>query len=285
MFLTANSPKRVKARNFEDTIAMLDGGGNKTNSGIYINSDSAMRQATVYACVRVVSEIIAQLPIQVQTKSKGQWQDAEQHDILGLLAEPNALQTQHDLISTLIAWSEMAGNGYLFKVRTGDNKVRQLLPVESQNVDATLGKNWEMEYTLASDIGINGEYKRDRVFHLRNFGTTGFMGSSTITNHREGIGLAVQLEKHAVSAYKNGLQSNKWIKVETPLKGDALESFRAEIGKFQGAANAGKMPIMNGADINEFNGLSATDAQYIESRKMQKGEIASLFGVPLFPDQ
>ncbi|RLB67687.1 MAG: hypothetical protein DRH08_03050 [Deltaproteobacteria bacterium] len=42
------------------------------------------------------------------------------------------------------------------------------------------------------------------------------------------------------------------------------------------------MPVLSGADINEFNGVSQTDAQYIESRKMQKQEIASLFGVPLF---
>jgi len=261
---------------------MLDGTGYKSGSGIYINSDSAMRQSTVYACVRVVSEIIAQLPIEVQTKSEGVWTKAEGHDLIGLLSEPNDWQTQHDLVSTLIAWSEMNGNGYLFKVRSGDGMVRQLLPLESKCVDAEVQENWTMEYTVGSDAGISGTFNKDRIFHLRNFGTQGFVGLSTIGNHKEGIGLALQLEKHAVSAYKNGLQSNKWIKMEAALNGEPLEQFKKEIKKYQGATAAGEMPVLSGADINEFNGVSQTDAQYIESRKMQKQEIASLFGVPLF---
>jgi len=261
---------------------MLDGTGHKSGSGIYINSETAMRQSTVYACVRVISEIIAQLPIEVQTKSNNTWITAQDHDLNRLLAEPNQWQTQHDLISTLIAWAEMNGNGFLFKIRTGDDVVRQLIPIESKGVETEIKKNWELEYTVDSDVGINGTYKKDRVFHLRNFGTQGYIGLSTIGNHKEGIGLALQLEKHAVSAYKNGLQSNKWVKLENPLHGDALDTFKSEIKKYQGASAAGEMPVLAGSEFKEFNGISQTDAQYIESRKMQKQEIASLFGVPLF---
>ena len=106
MFLTANRPIKAKAaRSFEDTIALLDNSGASTNSGVYVNSDTAMRQATVYACVRVISETIAQLPIEVQVKNGENWQEVPDHDLIGLLSEPNEWQTQHDLISTLVSWS------------------------------------------------------------------------------------------------------------------------------------------------------------------------------------
>lgn len=282
MFLTTIKPRREKSRSFEDVIAMLSGGAASNDSGVYINTDTAMRQSTVYACVRIISEMIAQLPIEVQTKVGAQWHTAEYHDILGLLAEPNEWQTQHDLISTLVSWSEMAGNGYMYKIRAGDGVVKKLIPLEARSVGVGIARDMSLDYTIASEYGVSGTFKGDRVFHLRNFGTQGYIGLSTIGNHREGIGLALQLERHATAAYKNGLQSNKWIKLERPLVGEALTGFKAEIEKYQGAAATGKMPAISDAEIKEFSGISAVDAQYIESRRMQKEEIATMFLVPLF---
>lgn len=283
MFLTANrKPQEVKTRSFEDTIAMLDGVG-VSNSGVYVNSDSAMRQSTVFACVRVLSEIIGQLPIEVQTKKGGQWVEAESHDIIGLLREPNDWQTQHDLISTLVSWSELAGNSYLYKIRSGDGVVRKLIPIESRHCEVERLTDMTLDYIVTADYGIQGRYQKDRIFHLRNFGTQGYMGLSTIACHREGIGLALQLETHATSAYKNGLQSNKWVKMARPIVDPVLkDEFKRELKKYQGATANGEMPALFDADIQEFKGISAVDAQYIESRKMQKEEIATMFLVPVF---
>lgn len=282
MFLTVNKP-RQKSRGFEETIAMLSSTGYKSGAGIYINDDSAMRQSTVYACVRVLSETIAQLPIEVQTRRKGQWVTAETHDVLGLLAEPNDWQTQHDLISNLVAWSEMQGNSYLFKVKNGNGEVREVYPLESNEVEAAMDSGRNIEYTVASsDLGINGVFGSDRIFHHRNFGIKGYMGLSTITAHREGIGLALQMENHASSSYAKGMQTNKWVKLDAPLAGEALDFFKKELANYQGGENAGKMPVLSDAEIKEFTGVSAVDAQYIESRKLQKEEIATIFLVPVF---
>lgn len=282
MFLTPKT--RKKARSFDEIISMLDGGGSKTGSGIHVNNEKALQQSTVWACVRIIAEIIAQLPIEVHVRQGGSWQNAEQHDLLALLAEPNDWMTQHDLMSFMIAWAEMHGNSYFFKVKNGRDQVRRLLPVEGHNCEPDMLSNWDITYTLSTDQGISGTYGPDRVFHFRNFGSNGYMGLSTIGCHKEGIGLALALENHAVSAYKNGLQSNKWVEIEGSgqLSGEAREKFRHELAKFQGHQNAGGIPAFSNAKIHELGGMSATDAQYIESRKMQKQEIASIFGVPLF---
>lgn len=281
MFLT---PKKQKARSFDEVIAMLDGGGEKTGSGIYVNEQKAMQQSTVWACVRIISEIIAQLPIEVQVKEGATWKNAEQHDLLELLAEPNEWQTQHDLISFMIAWSEMRGNAYFYKVKNGRGDVKKLLPIPGTDCTPSMREGWKINYTVASDQGIVGDFSKNRIFHFRNFGNDGYMGLSTIGCHKEGIGLALALESHAVSAYKNGLQSNKWVELSGSgsLDDRAKEKFRSELAKFQGHQNAGAIPAFGNAKIHELNGMSATDAQYIESRKMQKQEIASVFGVPLF---
>lgn len=284
MFLTAHKPTEQKARPFDEVIAMLDGAGVKSQSGIFINSDTAMRQSTVWACARIISEIIAQLPIDAHVKQGNTFVKATDHDLVALIHEPNDWQTHHDLISFLALWSELDGNGYLYKVKNGAGQVRKLLPIEGTDVSPDMTRNWKIDYTVSSEQGISGTFDSKRIFHLRNFGSDGYCGLSTIGNHREGIGLALQLESHAVNAYKNGLQTNKWVSLEssTGLTDETKNAFRTELRKFQGASNAGEIPVLNNAKINELQAMSATDAQYIESRKMQKQEIASIFGVPLF---
>lgn len=280
MLLTA---KRQKARSFEDTMALLEGSYG-TASGATVTTISSLRQATVWACVRILSEIIAQLPIEVQQRKNGTWVTAENHDFLDLIHEPNDFQTKHDLISFLVCWAEMEGNGLAYKVKNGKGQVKMLYPVESHPANIEMRQDWKVEYSIASENGgIVGTYMKDKIFHLRNFGTTGYKGQSTIKNHREGIGLALQLENHAASAYKNGLHSNKWIELESAIKdGKPLEQFKEMMAKYKGAGNSGEIPALVKGKFHEFTRMSAVDAQYIESRKMQKQEIAAIFGIPLF---
>lgn len=251
-----------------------------------VNSTTALRQSTVWACVRILAEIIAQLPVYVQVRQGQVWVEAEMHDALDLLAEPNDFTTQHELVSMLVLWSEMIGNGYQYKVRdpkTG--KVRKLLPVEGNGVSVKMDANWQLKYKVTPhDMGgIRGDFGAQEIFHLRNFGSNGYTGLSTIGNHKQGIGLAMQLETHATKAYENGLQTDKYITMEKPLLGEALEAFKKQVAEYKGAVNAGKMPIFsNGAKIESIARLSLTDAQYVESRRMQKQEIAAIFGIPLF---
>lgn len=274
---------RAKEQTFLEIIAALDEEYNQlSESGIYVTPSRAMQQATVWACVRIISEIIATLPIMVQVKESGRWVEAEQHDALDLLHEPNEWQTKHGLISYLITWAELRGNAYLFKNRTANGRIGRLLPLDADCVEIEELLDWRIRYHVSS-FQSPGAYDSTRIFHLRNFGNEGFRGLSTIGNHRNGIGLAIQLEQHANAAYKNGLQTNKWITTEKTVREDQLNALKTQLANYQGASKANKVPIFaGGIELHESKGISAVDAQYIESRKMQKQEIASIFGVPLF---
>jgi HK97 family phage portal protein len=284
MFLTTTKKNRVKSRSFEDTIKLLDG-GYSTASGVSVSTESSLRQSTVWACVKIISEIIATLPIEIQLRQNGTWVTAEEHDFIQLINQPNDFQNKHDLISFLVSWMELDGNGYYYKLKNGAGKVRGMLPVRGDSVTPDIKEDWTVKYTLITENGaLSGdEYGKDRVFHVKNFGTASYKGNSTIANHRNAIGLALQLEDHASAAYKNGLHSNKWIELETSIKeGPDLDKFRNRINSYKGAENTGEIPVLSKGKFHEFARMSAVDAQYIESRKMQKQEIASIFGVPLF---
>ena len=273
---------RQKSRTIDEILAAWDEEYGLIGPGQYVNVDRAMRQSTVWACVRIVAEIIGTLPIVCQQRQGATWVNAEDHQTIELLHQPNEWQTKHDLISFLITWSELRGNGFLFKNTIASGEVRRLLPLEADNVTVKLSDNWKVSYQVSNFSDLR-EQTAKKIFHLRNFGSEGYKGLSTINNHRNGIGLALQLEDHANAAYKNGLQTNKWVTSEKPIKGEALDKLKAELKKYQGAMNAGKIPIFSGGPkLEESSGVTAADAQYMESRRMQKQEIASIFGVPLF---
>lgn len=283
MLLTARrSQPKAATRTFDEIVRLID-----TNDGSLSAStpEAAMRQSTVWACVRIISEIIAQLPIEVHQRQDGGWVHIEDHPINALLAEPNSWQTQHDIISHLVSWSELSGNGCLFKNADSRGNVRSLFPLEASHVTAEMLPDWRVQYTVSSSTdgaSIMGRYFGDRVFHLRNFASDGYWGLSTIGNHREGIGLAMQLETHAANAYRNGLQSKVWVELEDELGQDELGEFKKQLKRLSGAKNSGETPVFSGAKLHSMAGMTATDAQYIESRRLQKQEIASIFGVPLF---
>lgn len=280
MFLSRRQQPQAST-DFNQTIARLD----KEvfgNQGTPVGTRSAMGQATVYACVRIISEIIAQLPMNVQQRQNGGWVTSDNHRLYQLLAEPNEWQTRHDLIASLVAWSEIRGNGYQYKVFNGAGEVQRLIPLESDSVSTQIMPNFSLQYTVATVYGINGIFDKSRILHHRNFGIEGYQGLSTIGNHRRGIGLAIQLEQHADSAYTQGMQTNKWLHLEDPPSVEQKAEIDDYLAKFSGAAAAGKIPYIANGEFKEFKGISATDAQYIETRKLQKQEIAGIFGVPLF---
>jgi len=147
MFLT---PEKKKSRKFDEVIALLDGDGHRTDSGAVVSNYTAVRQSTVWACVRIIAEIIAQLPIEVHVRKNGGYQIVEDHDLLQLIGSPNEWQTQHDLMSFLISWAEMHGNGYLYKIKDGSGAVRRLIPIEGGDCTPELMPDWRISYSIGS---------------------------------------------------------------------------------------------------------------------------------------
>src|SRR5258707_1562980 len=67
----------------------------RTDSGVIVNQTTAMRVATVMACVRVCSEDVAKLPPRVYRLlgTDGARREAKDHFLYRLFRKPNAWQT------------------------------------------------------------------------------------------------------------------------------------------------------------------------------------------------
>ena len=266
----------IATRTDEEIIEILDGNAVGTTFG-RLSPQTAMTQATVWACVRILSESIAQLPISVQQRNGGQWVDIE-HDALGLLAKPNEWQTQHEFISQMVSWTELQGNSYALKFQGQTGPVQRLIPLDATKVEAKQDKSWRITYEYGGEV-----LRPNRIMHLRNFGTDGYVGLSTIKNARDTIGLALAMEEHGGGVFTNGATLGTIITTPNRLdeKAHALMS-RQWNAAHRGAKKAHSTTILGGDVRVETLGMNNNDSQWIDARKLSKSEIATIFGIPDF---
>jgi HK97 family phage portal protein len=264
-----------KKSTIDDVIARIDS-ARATASGTTVSDRTALQQAAVWACVRIISESIAQLPISLYQVRGNRSELVSEHDAIALLQEPNQHQDPHEFWSMLIAWSEIRGNAYA-RVLPG-----QLLPVASNLVTLHVADG-VVTYTLSDyQAGIHGTHSSRDVFHLRNFALDWYEGISTIGYARESIGLALQTEAHGASIFKNGAQLGRVFTHPSSLSDDAYRRLKADLEKhYTGADKAGKSIILEDGMNVHSTAMTAEDAQFLETRKFQTADIARIFGVPL----
>ena len=95
--------------------------GATSASGANVTSESAMRVAAVYSCVRVISETVASLPLHVYKRLDNGKERAPTHPLYRLLyREPNPWQTSMEFREMMQAHLCLRGNAYAIVSWNGD---------------------------------------------------------------------------------------------------------------------------------------------------------------------
>lgn len=265
----------------ESVARALDGYA-ATASGAVVNERTAMAQATVYACVRILSESIAMLPIRLMRHQNGRTDEVDTHNALDVLYTPNGWMTPHEYMQLWVSCVELRGNFNSFKNRNGRSEVRELLPLLPQQVTVRQEPDWSLVYTVSGDKE-SGTFTQEQILHARGLSSDGYQGMSTLQVHRESIGLALQTEKHGASLFKNGAQLGVILQHPKTLGDDAYKRLKSEFdAKYAGAGNAHKTLILEEDMKVEKVTMTAQDSQFLETRRFQKQEIAAIFGIPMF---
>ena len=102
-----------------------------STSGKHVNERSAMQMTAVYACVRILSESIASLPVHLyQNQDEGSKTRAVKHPLYRILHdEPNPEMTSFVFRETLMTHLLLWGNAYAQIIRNGKGEVIGLYPL------------------------------------------------------------------------------------------------------------------------------------------------------------
>lgn len=255
-----------------------------SSAGVRVDADRAMRVAAVLSCVRVLSESLASLPLFVYRRlANGGKERVPSHPLYEILHfQPNPWQTSFEFREMLQAHLTLRGNAYAKIVPGLRGAVDALIPMHPDRMMVEQLEDKTLRYKYRQPWGVDEVFMQDEIFHVRGLSSDGLVGHNQIELARESIGVSIAAEMHGASFFRNGARPG--IVLEHPThfrdKESAKEQQEAWERMHRGAANAHRTAILlNGLKAHEV-GMTNEDSQFLETRKYQRSEIASLFRVP-----
>ena len=272
---------RAAITNSEELAREIRGGGLQTLSGAVVSAEAAMQLTAVYACVRVLAEGLAQLPLLVLRRLERGKERATDYWAYRLLHEdPNPWQTSFEFTEMVQGHAVLEGNGYALKTVVRD-EVRELLPIVPSRVSVKQLPNYRLLYQVRMPDGSILDVPADRMFHLRGHSFNGIVGVNPITAQREALGVAMQLQRHEARFFKNGASIAGVLEHPGELSEPAYQRLTESFDeKFAGADNAHKTILLEEGTKFTKTGVSMRDAQFLEAMKYSRSQIASMFRVP-----
>ena len=176
-----------------------------SGSGKSVTAQSAIQLSTVYACIRVISETIASLPLGVYEQDENGNRKATEHPLYRLLHdEPNAEMTSFVLREVMLTHLLIYGNSYCQIIRTGKNGIVGLYPLLPDHMDVDRDSKGNLNYTYTTSDGKTVALKPPQVLHIPGLGFDGIMGYSPIALEKSAIGLGLAAEEYGSKFFANG---------------------------------------------------------------------------------
>ncbi len=263
-------------------LSKLINAGAMTDAGVAINPDSAMRVTAVYDCVMVIAETLAQLPFILYEREGENKKRAVNERLYSLLHDmPNDFQTSFDYRLNKTMQILLHGVGYSFINRANNGDVLELLPMRSNKVEFKQNKDFSLSYVF-TDVDNNPiPLRQDQVFRILGSTLDGITPMSPIEMHRQTIGIASAADKHAALMFRNGGKMSGVLQNDGHFSSDDVaKRVKESWDESTSGANANKTALLEDGLKWQQVSMSNRDAQYIESRKFQKEDIASIFRVP-----
>ncbi|MGN0697877.1 MAG: phage portal protein [Ruminiclostridium sp.] len=259
-----------------------------STAGKNVTERSAMQMTAVYACVRILSEAIAGLPLHLyHSKADGGKEKAIDNSLYFLLHdEPNAEMTSFVFRETLMTHLLLWGNAYAQVIRNGKGEVIALYPLMPNRMQVNRNEKGQLyyQYNTSSDDaptmeGSSVVLMPEDVLHIPGLGFDGLVGYSPIAMAKNAIGLAIATEEYGAKFFANGAAPSGVLEHPGTIK-DPQRVRDAWMSQFGGSHNSGKVAVLEEGMKYTPISISPEQAQFLETRKFQINEIARIFRVP-----
>lgn len=259
-----------------------------STSGKTVNEFTAMQTTAVYACVRILAETLAALPLQLYRFTPTGKERVYDHPLYHILHdEPNPEMTSFIFRETLMSHLLIWGNAYAQIIRDGLGRVVCLYPLrpDKMQVARDAGGTIFYLYTKTSDENPNVKpygqvpLKKEEVLHIPGLGFDGLVGYSPIAMARNAVGMTMACEEYGASFFANGASPSGVLEHPGVLKDPSKvrDSWNAV---YRGSNNAHKVAVLEEGMKYQQIGIPPEEAQFLETRKFQLDEIARLYRIP-----
>lgn len=257
-------------------------------AGQNVTERTAMQNTAVYACVRVLAEGLAELPLHIyQYTSDGGKQWAINHPLYFLLHDaPNPEMTSFIFRETMMNHLLLWGNAYAQIIRNGQGEIAGLYPLMPDRMDVNRAANGEIYYTYTrnyDDYQAKNKSKQvillsDEVLHIAGLGFDGLIGYSPIAMAKNAIGLSMAAEQYGATFFNNDATPGGVLEHPNVVK-DPERLRKSWQSQFSGSNNHSIAVLEEGMTFHQLS-IPPDQAQFLDTRKFQLDEIARIFRVP-----
>jgi HK97 family phage portal protein len=244
-----------------------------------VDIDGAMQVSSVWACVELLCDTIASLPLFVyRKKSNGDRELARETPLWMLLYEaPNSRHTAMEFWQVMIFNFLMRGNAYARLARNDAGEVIAMWPLAADQIQVELLANGAITYSYYIDGKII-VYSDQSILHLRDKGN-GVIGMSRIDYMKSSVGVAVNAQDATAKLYANDNRRPGVFMIDKTLTPEQRAQVRAN---FKGLteSEADDLLVLEAGAKFEPLALSPAEVQLLETRRFSVEDIARWFGVP-----
>jgi HK97 family phage portal protein len=249
-----------------------------------VTDETAMQLSAVFACVRIISETVAGLPIsfyKVKKNARGKIVSkdlANDYPLYRLLNwRPNRYMTRVEFLETIMSQLAFRGNAYCAIERSSNGQIISLLPMMTSQTEVVLEKNGDVVYKYTD--GNNLMFLAEKnVWHLKLFGN-GIVGLSPLDQARNSLGIAISAEDRVNKMANSGFKAAGVLTIDKVLKPEQRIAIKKNFQDLQDGGDDTLRVLEAGMQYQQIS-MNPRDVQLLESRKFQTEDIARFFGVP-----
>jgi HK97 family phage portal protein len=248
--------------------------------------ENALKEATVFACIRILADSIGKLPVKVYKQNS-----TVDHYLTPLLkTRPNPWMSARDFFKALEVKRHLYGNAYAwleFETK-GKNagKITGIYPLDSSKVEIYIddigllpgkGRLW---YVYKDNKGTEYRIDPDEILHFKGLTSDGIVGITPLTQLRKTIENAGAASEYLNNSFKTGLQTKGIIHYVGDLSPEAQRRFRERFEEMaSGLKNANRVSLLPLGYQFQPLSLTMADAQFLENTQLTAKQIAAAFGV------
>lgn len=242
-----------------------------------VSTEQAMRLSAVFACLRLLSEAVATLPLDTFTRDAGTRRVYRPRPAYLAFAPPE--QSRIDYLSQLMLSLLTDGNAYVLTPRDRLGVPVSLIVLDPSLVEVQRKKGRVTYRCMEQDLDPQTD-----LMHIKGMCLPGALtGLSPIGYARETIGLGLAAQQFGTGYFDNGALPSAVIEVpaDKQFSQEATVRFRETWNAHHaGAGNANKIGVLTGGAKLQQVSINPKDSQFLEVRQFQVPDIARIFGVP-----
>lgn len=276
------SEQNLEKRSEENEVNLLNEINEYSNdflssSSSHISKEGALGLSAVWACCRLLTKTTGILPIHLFKSVPGGREIQKHHQAHKVLQLPNSHQNRHDVLCHLVLCCMLWGNGYVRIHRDKYFKPNSLELLHPRDVEPVLSSGNKLFYRV-----VTGELVDNfNVLHIKGLSIDGIKGISPIQAHRENLVLTKSAQEYGTKFFTQGGNMSGTYNYPGSLSPEAYKRLQNDLtARTMGMANVHKALVLEGGLKYERVGIPPEDAQFIATRKFQKTEIATIYGVP-----